>query len=79
MTLRATQEYIARDANNIVSIEGNKFLFPPKKSHPIFYYYSQRALCVILLSLNTIVSDCRLPFCLFTNRALFRSHIIAGQ
>ena len=50
MPLRGTQEYIARDANNIVSIEGNKFLYPPKKSHPIFYYYSQRALCVILLS-----------------------------
>ena len=43
MTLRGIQEYIARDVNNItvedegniVSIEGNRFLYPPKKSHPI--------------------------------------------
>ena len=43
MALRGIQEYIARDANNIVvedegnivSIEGNIFLYPPKKSHPI--------------------------------------------
>ena len=35
MTLRGIQEYIARDVNNIVSIEGNTFLYPPKKSHPI--------------------------------------------
>ena len=44
MTLRGIQEYIARDVNNIarvedegniVSIEGNIFLYPPKKSHPI--------------------------------------------
>ena len=44
MALRGIQEYIARDVNNIarvedegniVSIEGNTFLYPPKKSHPI--------------------------------------------
>ena len=44
MALRRIQEYIARDVNNIarvedegniVSIEGNIFLYPPKKSHPI--------------------------------------------
>ena len=44
MALRGIQEYIARDANtiarvddegNIVSFEGNIFLSPPKKSHPI--------------------------------------------
>ena len=44
MALREIQEYIARDVNNIarvevegniVSIEGNIFLYPPKKSHPI--------------------------------------------
>ena len=44
MALRGIQEYIARDVNNIarvedegniVSIEGNIFLYPPKKSHPI--------------------------------------------
>ena len=46
MALRGIQEYIARDVNNIarvedesnnniVSIEGNMFLYPPKKSHPI--------------------------------------------
>ena len=44
MALRGIQEYIARDVNNIVrvedednivSIEGNIFLYPPKKRHPI--------------------------------------------
>ena len=44
MALRGIQEYIARDVNNIarvedegntVSIEGNIFLYSPKKSHPI--------------------------------------------
>ena len=44
MALRGIQEYIARDVNNIarvedegniVSIEGNIFMHPPKKSHPI--------------------------------------------
>ena len=44
MALRGIQEYIARDVNNIarvedegniVSIEGNIFWYPPKKSHPI--------------------------------------------
>ena len=61
MALRGIQEYIARDVNNIarvederniVSIEGNIFFYTPKKSHPFqyYYYYSYRALCVILLS-----------------------------
>ena len=44
MALRGIHEYIARDVNNIarvedegniVSIEGNIFLYPPKKSHQI--------------------------------------------
>ena len=44
MALRGIQEYIARDVSNIarvenegniVSIEGNIFLYPPKKSHPL--------------------------------------------
>ena len=44
MVFRGIQEYIAQDANNIVwvedegnivSIEGNIFLYTPKKSHPI--------------------------------------------
>ena len=61
MALRGKQEYIARDVNNIsrvedegniVSIEGNIFLYPLKKSHPILLLYSFRALCVILLSNN---------------------------
>ena len=42
MALRGIQKHVARDANNIarvedevniVSIEGNIFLYPPKKSH----------------------------------------------
>ena len=47
MALRGIQEYIARDVNiarvedegNIVSIEGNIFLYPPKKSHPILLLF----------------------------------------
>ena len=44
MALRGIQEYIARDVDNIarvedegniVSIEGNIFLYPPKMSHHI--------------------------------------------
>ena len=44
MALRGIQEYIGRDANNIarvededniVSISGNIFLYPPKNSHPM--------------------------------------------
>ena len=35
MALRGIQEYIARDANNIVAKKGNVLLYPPKKSHPI--------------------------------------------
>ena len=60
MTLRGIQEYIARDVNNIarvedegniVSIDGDIFLYPPKKAiQYYFYHYSYRALCVILLS-----------------------------
>ena len=49
MALRGMQEYIAREVNNIarvenegniVSIEGNIFLYPPKKSHPILLLLS---------------------------------------
>ena len=54
MALRGIHEYIARDVNNIardegniVSIEGNIF---PRKRAIQYYYYSYRALCVILLS-----------------------------
>ena len=59
MALRGIQEYIARDVNNIVrvedegnivSIEGNIFLVSPNKRAIQYYYYSYRALCVILLS-----------------------------
>ena len=47
MALRGMQEYIARDVNNIarvedegniVSIDGNKVLYPSKKSHPILLF-----------------------------------------
>ena len=61
MALRGMQEYIARDVNNIarvedegniVSIEGNIFLYPPKKSHSILLilFIQGFKLCVILLS-----------------------------
>ena len=58
MALRGIQEYIARDVNNIalvedegniVRIEGNVFLYLPKKAIQYYNYYSFRALCVILL------------------------------
>ena len=48
MALRGIQEYVARDVNNIarvedegniVSIEGNIFLYPPKKNHPILLLF----------------------------------------
>ena len=41
MALRGIQEYIVyniarvEDEGDIVSIKGNVFLYPPKKSHPI--------------------------------------------
>ena len=71
MALRGIQEYIARDVNNIarvedegniVSIEGNIFLYPPKKSHPILLLLFIQGFCVTSYYL-TIVGDCRLPFC----------------
>ena len=54
MALREIQECIARDVNNIarvedegniVSIEGNIFLYPPKKSHPILLLFIQGFVC----------------------------------
>ena len=54
MALRGIQEYIARfvnniarvkDEGNIVSIEGDIFLYPQKKAiQYYYYYYSYRAL-----------------------------------
>ena len=72
MALRGIEEYIARDANNIarvedniVSIEGNIFLYPPKKSHPILLLlFIEGFVCHL-----TIMSDCQLPSFLFTNSA----------
>ena len=71
MALRGIQKYIARDVNNIarvedegniVSIEGNIFLYPPKKSHPILLLllFIQGFVSSYYL---TIVGDYRLPFC----------------
>ena len=51
---------------------------PRKRVIQYYHYYPYIGLCVSSYYL-TIVSDCRLPFCLFTNRALFMSHNIAGQ
>ena len=76
MALRWIQEYIAQDANNIarvedegniVSIKGNIFLYPPPKKEPsnIIIIIIYIGLCVSSYYL-TIVSDCWLPFCLFT-------------
>ena len=60
---RGIQEYIALDANNIarvedegniVSIEGNVFLYPPKKSHPILYNYP---LSLLMVYVEAVSSD----------------------
>ena len=74
MALRGIQEYIARDINNIarvederniVSIEGNIFLYSPKKEPSnIIIIIIHIGLCVSSYYL-TIVGDCRLPFCHF--------------
>ena len=54
MALRGIQEYIARDVNiiaqvedegNIVSIKGNIFLYPRKKSHSILLLFIQGFVC----------------------------------
>ena len=71
MALRGIQEYIARDVNNIarvedegniVSIEGNIFLYLPKKKPSNIIIIIHTELCVSFYYL-TIVGDCRLPFC----------------
>ena len=58
MALRGIQEYIARDVNNIarvedegniVSIEGNIFLHPPKKSQPILLLFIQGFVCHLII------------------------------
>ena len=59
MALSGIQEYIARDVNNIarvedegniVSIEGNIFLYPPKKSHPtLLLLFIQGFVCHLTL------------------------------
>ena len=48
MALRGIQEYIARDVNNIARVEDS--CIPRKRAIQYYYYYSYRALCVILLS-----------------------------
>ena len=59
MALRGIQEYIARDVNNIGRVKDNVILLasraiysciPRKRVIQYNYYYSYRALCVILLS-----------------------------
>ena len=74
MVLKGIQEYIARDVNNIarveyegdiVSIEGNIFLYPPIKEPSniiIIIIIIHIGLCVSSYYL-AIVGDCRLPFC----------------
>ena len=75
MALRGIQEYIARDVNNIarvedegniVSIEGNIFLYSLEKEPSNIIIIIHTGLCVSSYYL-TIVGDCRLPFCHRTN------------
>ena len=62
MALRGIQEYIARDVNNIVSIEGNIFLYPPKKRHPILLLFIIHTGLHVSSYYLTIVGDCQLPY-----------------
>ena len=64
MALRGIQEYIARDVNNIARVEDEGNIVSIELSNIIIIHIG---LCVSSYYL-TIVSDCRLPFCLFTNR-----------
>ena len=96
MALRGTRIHIARDANNIgrvedegniVSIEGNVFLYPPKKSHPILLLlllYILGFVCNLTLAKQSaIVSDCQLPFFSVYKQRVRSAHmrraIIVGQ
>ena len=40
---RGIQEYISLDANNIVSISGNIFLYPPQGHLILYNYYPYKA------------------------------------
>ena len=66
MALRGIQQYIARDGiniarvedeGNIVSNEGNIFLYPPKKSYPILYNYYIIIFIIIIIYLGLCVSS----------------------
>ena len=75
MALRVIQEYIAQDVNNIARVEdeGNivsiKAIYSciPEKEPSNIIIIIHIGLCVSSYYF-TIVSDCWLPFCLFTNR-----------
>ena len=81
MALRWKQEHIAQDANNIapvedegniVSIEGNIFLYPPKKSHPILIIILYIWFCV-----SSYFSKATCHFSVYKQRrAIFRSQNI---
>ena len=68
MALRGIHEYIARDVNNIarvedegniVSIEGNIFLYPPKKSHPIvLLLFIQGFVCHLTIYRSWVTAAC---------------------
>ena len=65
---RGIQEYIARDVNNIarvedkgniVSIEGNVFLYPPKKSYPILkLLFIQGFVCHLTIKRSWVTAGC---------------------
>ena len=68
MALRGIQEYIARDVNNIarvedegniISIEGNIFLYPLKKSHPILLsLFIQGFVCHLCILRSWVTAGC---------------------
>ena len=67
MALRGIQEYITRDVNNIARVEDEGNIVSIEKEPSNIIITIHIGLCVSSHYL-TIVSNCRLPFCLFTNR-----------
>ena len=65
MALRGIQEYIAQDANNIARAEDEGYIVSIEKEPSNIINIIYIGLCVSSYYL-TIVSDCRLPFSLFT-------------
>ena len=90
MALRGIQEYIARDVKNIARVEDEAtpapteyrvfsipsiILVSPEKEPSNIIIIIHIGFCVSSYYF-TIVSDCRLPFCLITNRPFIELHVL---